>query len=364
MGKILILTNHSYMLYRFRLELIQALRQEHEVVLVMPFVGHEEDFQAMGLRCIETKLDRRSINPFKDFSLLRRYRKILKQEQPDLVLTYSIKPNLYGGLACAMRKIPYCTHIQGLGTAFQRRGLAFLVGRLYKLALKRSRVAFFENRFNADIFLQKKLLPAHKLCVLPGAGVNVTEYPYYPHKKQSPIRFLFVGRFMREKGVDELFAAMERLQETHPHEAVLDLVGFFEDAYREKVDALTRKGLAVFHGFQTDPRPFYKQADCVILPSYHEGMSNVLLEAAAMGCPLITSDIPGCREAVNDGESGYLCHVQDADSLYEAMRRILELSPEALAQMGRKGAEKIRQEFDRAQVVQATVQALFPDSAP
>ncbi len=362
MGKILIITNHSYMLYRFRLELIQRLQEEHEVVLAMPFVGHETDFQAMNLRCLETKLDRRSINPFKDLRLLRRYRKILKQEKPDLVLTYSIKPNLYGGLACAMSKIPYCTHIQGLGSAFQRRALSFLVGRLYKLALRKSRIVFFENRFNADIFLQKKLLPAHKLCVLPGAGVNITEYPYRPHKKQEPVHFLYLGRFMQEKGMDELFAAMERLQETHPNRAILDLVGFFEDGYREEVEALTSKGLARFHGFQTDPRPFYEQADCVVLPSYHEGMSNVLLEAAAMGCPLITSDIPGCREAVIDGESGYLCNVQDTDSLYQAMLRILELSPEELEQMGRKGAEKIRREFDRNQVVQTTVQALFPNT--
>ena len=361
MGKILIITNHSYMLYRFRLELIQTLHKEHEVVLAMPFVGHEEDFQAMGLRCIETKLDRRSINPFKDLRLLFRYRKLLKQEMPDLVLTYSIKPNLYGGLACSLSKIPYCTHVQGLGSAFQRRGLSFLVGQLYKLALRKSRMAFFENRFNADTFLQKKLLPAHKVCVLPGSGVNVSQYPCRIHQRQEPVRFLYLGRFMREKGLDELFAAMERLQKTHPDRAVLDLVGFFEDGYREKVDALTKKGVACFHGFQTDPRPFYEQADCVVLPSYHEGMSNVLLEAAAMGCPLITSDIPGCREAVTDGVSGYLCNVQDADSLYAAMVRILELSPAELEQMGRSGAEKIRREFDREQVVRTTVHALFPN---
>ena len=362
MGKILILTNHSYMLYRFRLELIQSLQKEHEVVLVMPFVGHEEDFRDMGLRCIETKLDRRSINPFKDLRLMWSYRKILKQEKPDLVLTYSIKPNLYGGLLCAVRKIPYCTHIQGLGTAFQRRFLSFYVGRLYKLALRKSRIAFFENRFNADIFLQKKLLPAQKVCVLPGAGVSVEQYPYCPRRKKDPVRFLYLGRFMQEKGLDELFAAMERLQKSHPNQAVLDLVGFFEDGYREEVEELTKKGIAVFHGFQTDPRPFYEQADCVVLPSYHEGMSNVLLEGAAMGCPLITSDIPGCREAVTDGVSGYLCNVQDADSLYTAMLRILEHSPEELEQMGRRGAEKIRQEFDRAQVVRTTMQVLNSDT--
>lgn len=135
MSKILIMTNHSYMLYRFRLELIQELRKAHEVVLSMPFVGHEEDFQALGIRCIQTEVDRRGMNPKTDFRLFLTYRELLKAEQPDMVITYSIKPNVYGGLACRMAGVPYCANVQGLGTAFQKRGLARLVTVLYKLAL-------------------------------------------------------------------------------------------------------------------------------------------------------------------------------------------------------------------------------------
>ena len=160
MSKILIMTNHSYMLYRFRLELIQEMRKAHEVVLSMPFVGHEEDFQALGIRCIQTEVDRRGMNPKTDFRLFLPYRELLKAERPDMVITYSIKPNVYGGLACRMAGVPYCANVQGLGTAFQKKGLARLVTVLYKLALGKAHTVFFENEANAAEFRSRKIVPA------------------------------------------------------------------------------------------------------------------------------------------------------------------------------------------------------------
>ena len=168
MSKILIMTNHSYMLYRFRLELIQEMRKAHEVVLSMPFVGHEEDFQALGIRCIQTEVDRRGMNPKTDFRLFLTYRELLKAERPDMVITYSIKPNVYGGLACRMAGVPYCANVQGLGTAFQKKGLARLVTLLYKLALGKAHTVFFENEANAAEFRSRKIVPAEKETVLPG----------------------------------------------------------------------------------------------------------------------------------------------------------------------------------------------------
>lgn len=359
MSKILIITNHSYMLYRFRLELIQTLMKDHEVVLSMPFVGHEDDFQALGLRCINTDVDRRGINPKTDFRLFQTYRHLLRQEQPDLVITYSIKPNIYGGLACRMAGIPYCANVQGLGTAFQRKGLAQFVTFLYRLALRKARTVFFENRANAGEFLSRHILPAEKETILPGAGINLEKYPYMPFPQNDAVHFLYLGRIMQEKGMDELFAAAARLHEEFGNKVVLDLVGFFEDAYKSQVEQLQKSGIAVFHGFQSDPLPFYAAADCVVLPSYHEGMSNVLLEAAAVGRPVITSDIPGCREAVDDGVSGYLCKVRDADSLYEQMRRMVVLSSDIRETMGQAAREKMVQEFEKGRVVQSTIRALF-----
>ena len=360
MSKILILTNHSYMLYRFRLELIQALMKSHEVVLSMPFVGHEEDFQALGLRCIETDIDRRGINPATDLRLFHTYQRLLKEEKPDLVITYSIKPNIYGGLACRIAGVPYCANVQGLGTAFQRKGLAQFVTVLYKLALGKARTVFFENRENAEEFCRRGILSAEKETVLPGAGINLERYSYVPYPENKAIHFLYLGRIMKEKGMDELFAAMRRLREKFGAGMVLDIVGFFDDeGYKAQVDQLVAEGIAVYHGFQSDPLPYYAAADCVVLPSYHEGMSNVLLEAAATGRPVITSDIPGCREAVEDGKTGLLCKAQDCVSLYEQMARMAETSPAERQAMGQAAHEKMLQEFDKHLVVEKTMSALF-----
>lgn len=360
MSKILIITNHSYMLYRFRLELIQELMRTHEVVLSMPFVGHEDDFKALGIRCIETNVDRRGINPKTDLKLFSTYRKLLKDEQPDMVITYSIKPNIYGGIACRMAGIPYCANVQGLGTAFQRKGLAQFVTVLYKLALSKAKTVFFENEANAAEFRKRKIISAEKETVLPGAGINLDAYPYMPYLENDAIHFLYLGRIMKEKGMDELFAAMRRLHEKYGSKVVLDLVGFYDDDfYKEQVDRLVSDGIAVFHGFQTDPLPYYAAADCVVLPSYHEGMSNVLLEAAAVGRPIITSDIPGCREAVDDETTGLLCKVEDADSLYEQMCKMADTSFAERQSMGQAAHEKMAREFDKQRVVTATVAATF-----
>lgn len=359
MAKILILTNHSYMLFRFRLELIEALAKTHEVVLSMPFVGHEDDFRALGLRCIETEIDRRSMDPRTDWRLFRTYRRLLQQERPDLVVTYSVKPNIYGGLACALAGVPYCAHVQGLGTAFQRRGLAQLVTLLYRLSMRRVQTVFFENQSNADEFVSRGIVPREKETVLSGAGINLEQYPCAPYPRRDAVHFLYLGRIMKEKGIDELFAAMRSLRETYGERAVLELVGFYDDeTYKAQVEQLTGQGIAVYHGFQTDPRPYYAAADCVVLPSYHEGMSNVLLEAAAVGRPVITSDIPGCREAVEDGVTGDLCRPKSAESLREAMERMLLRTGEARARMGAAGRKRMEARFDKRKVVEATRQHL------
>lgn len=340
----MIITNHSYMLYRFRRELIESLMQENEVVLSMPFVGHEDDFKAMGIRCIETDVDRRGINPKTDFRLMRTYFKLLKAEKPDMVITYSIKPNIYAGLMCGLLNIPFCANVQGLGTAFQKPGLAQFVTLLYKAAFLRVKTVFFENEGNAKEFRKRYIISLKKQKVLHGAGINLDNYPFEPHPLNQPVHFLYVGRIMKEKGMDELFASVKKLHDDG-YIFVLDLVGFFEEEYKAQVEELQKAGIAVFHGFQEEPRPYYKAADCVVLPSYHEGMSNVLLEAAAIGRPVITSNICGCREAVEHGQTGILCKVQNAESLYKAMKKFLSLSDGKKQDMGKKARAKMEKEF-------------------
>ncbi|MBQ6357073.1 MAG: sugar transferase, partial [Solobacterium sp.] len=209
--KILLITNHSYMLYRFRLDLIKKLMEEHEVVLSMPFVGHEDDFQAMGLKCINTELDRRGINPIKDYALYRNYRRQLKEEAPDLVITYSIKPNIYAGYLAGRMNIPYVAMVQGLGTAFKKPVLASLVTVMYRTALRRAYRVLFENGDNAMLFAEKGIVDPRKEVVLNGAGINLTYFDYNDYPDNDVFRFLYVGRFMIEKGCGELFESARRL---------------------------------------------------------------------------------------------------------------------------------------------------------
>ena len=357
--KILIITNHSYMLYRFRRELIESLMEEHEVVLSMPFVGHEDDFLAMGLKCIETEIDRRGIDPQKDLKLFRFYRRMLRQERPDLVVTYSIKPNLYAGMACTMAGIPFCANVQGLGTAFQRKPIAAIVTGMYKVAMRKARTVFFENEVNAREFVRRHIVPAGQETILPGAGINLERYPLRAYPENDRFHFLYLGRIMDEKGISELLSAACRLHTELGDRVVLDVVGFCEDDYLDRLRRLERDGILIFHGFRDVPDPYYAQTDCVVLPSYHEGMSNVLLEAAATGRPVIASDISGCREAVDPDRSGLLCRPRDTESLYTQMLRMAQLSREERMEMGIAGRTKMECEFDKNMVVQRTMDAMF-----
>lgn len=356
--KILILTNHSYMFYRFRKELTQQLLKKYEVVISTPFVGHEDDLEALGCRCIETFLDRRSLNVKKDFELYQFYQKLLDQENPDLVITYSIKPNIYGGLACQKKKIPYYVNIQGLGTAFQKKGLTEVVTFLYKKALKGASRVYFENQANAETFLQYRITDSDRIKLLNGAGVNLEEYPYMTYPTDPTIHFLFIGRIMKEKGTDELFYAAEKLKEKYQEKVAFHLVGFFEDSYAEKVKQLVDQEIIEFHGFTTDTKPFYQDSHCIILPSYHEGMSNVLLEAAACGRPVITTDIPGCREAVIDGETGFLSQVKNKEDLLEKVDRFIQLQFVQQEKMGRSARKHIETHFSKEKVVHETVSCI------
>lgn len=359
--KILIVTNHSYMLYRFRLELIKKLSENHEVILSMPFVGHEEDFQKLGLRCIETKLERRGMNPLKDYSLIKEYKHQLKEIQPDLVITFSIKPNVYAGWLCGREGIPYAAVVQGLGSAFERPFLSRVAALLYRTSLKKALVVFFENDTDAKFFVEKNLVSFAKIKVLPGAGVNLKTYEYKEYPKNNLFRFAYIGRIMKEKGISELFEACEKLR-NKGYKFILDLVGFYEDEFRDdykrEVDRQVIKGFAEDHGFKEDPRPYYEMADCIVMPSYHEGMSNVVLEAAAIGRPVITTDIPGCMEAVDDGVSGFLVEPRNVDSLTEAMEMILKMSRKQREAMGIKGREKMESTFDKEKVVEETIRNL------
>ena len=358
--RILVLANNDVGLYRFRKDLLAALLSaEHEVYISLPNGDFVLELVRLGCHFIDTPVERRGMNPIHDSKLFHQYRAMLREVKPDLVLTYTIKPNIYGGLACRMAHIPYAVNITGLGSAIENDGwLKRFVLALYKPALKGAKVVFFENAGNRDALVATGVVPKGRDVVLNGAGVNLEDYPYQPYPQEGPVRFLFVGRVMREKGVDELFAAAKRIRQEYGDGVEFHIVGSFEEAYKPVMDELEKAGVVKYHGYQSDMKPFYTMASCIVLPSYHEGMSNVLLEAAASGRPLITSDIPGCREAVENGVSGYLCPTKNADALYDTMRRFAELPESWRAEMGRRGRERMEQKFSKTAVVAETIKHL------
>lgn len=357
--RILVLANNDIGLYNFRKELLARLIQDgNEVYISLPEGDKVKLLEDMGCTYVRTELDRRGINPLTDIKLLCRYMQVIKNIKPDKVITYTIKPNIYGCFACRIRKVNAYANITGLGTAFQGDGLLTqLVTFMYKTSFKRVKKVFFENTGNRDIILSKGIIDKSRTRCLNGAGVNLEEYPFTEYPKDGTIRFLFIGRVMKEKGVDELFEAAEQLKSEGADIAV-DVVGPFEDHYEDKVNELDKSGIIKYHGYQSDVKPFIRQSHCFVLPSYHEGMANTLLECGAMGRPLITSNIHGCLEAVKDGETGYLCNVKDANDLYMKMKKFIELPYEEKREMGQLSHEHVAHVFDKKKVVEETIKEI------
>lgn len=355
--QILILANHSGGLYDFRKDLIAELKKQASVTVAVPRNDRWEELQLLADRVIELPVDRRGMNPVRDAKLFRRYRKMLRAVMPDLVLTYTVKPNVYGGLACRMAHVPYAVNITGLGSALENGGLLRkFVLALYRPALAGAKTVFFENAGNRDDLVATGVVPQGRDAVLHGAGVNLDDFPCAAYPQDAPLRFLFVGRVMHEKGVDELFYAAKQIKQEYGDGVEFHFVGSFEESYKPLMDELEQSGIVKYHGYQSDMRPFYAMSGCVVLPSYHEGMSNVLLEAASSGRPLITSAIPGCMEAVEDGVSGYLCESRNAEALLISLRRFAQLTPEERRDMGLAGRRRMEALFDKKAVVARTVE--------
>lgn len=357
--KILILANFDVGLYQFRKELIAELLKKNKVSISLPYGELVENLKEMGCKFIDTPVDRRRINPIKDLSLYRKYRKNLKKEKPDLVITYTIKPNIYGGFACRISKIPYAVNITGLGTAFQKKGmLRSLVTLMYKVSLKKAKTVFFENSENMQLFLDEKIISKKQACLLNGAGVNLEHYSVLEYPEDCEItRFLFIGRVMKEKGIDELFEAMKKLRADGVN-CSLDVLGGYEENYADIIKKYESEGWLHYYGYQEEVRPFIKKCHCFVLPSWHEGMANTNLECAASGRPVITSNIAGCKEAVVDGKSGFLAEKQNVNSLYKAMKKFTQLSYEDRKSMGLAGRQHMEDVFDKKKVVQTTIKHL------
>lgn len=359
MSKVLFLVNHEIVIYNFRLELVERMLADgHTVVISSPPGELIDRLVALGCQFRPVEFHRRSVNLLDEMRLYRTYRKLLKEEKPDFVLTYTIKPNLYGGMACARAGIPYVETVAGLGSAVERKSLMQSAALcLYRRALRGAQRVFFQNEENLAFFTRKKLAQG-KRVLLPGSGVNLQRFTVLPYPPDDTVEFVYFSRIMKEKGIDQYFEAAEYIRAKYP-QTRFHVCGFCEEAYEERLQELHDRGVIIYHGMVRDVKKVLAQAHCTIHPTYYpEGLSNVLLESAACGRPLIATDRSGCREVVDDGQNGFLIRQMDAKDLISKIERFLALPWEERRAMGLASRSKAEREFDRQIVVERVMQEL------
>ncbi len=358
--------NGAWNLFNFRRPLIEALRADGwRVIALAPDDGFADEVRSLGAEFVPIAIDSSGTSPIRDGRLFLGYWRALGKLRPNAFLGFTAKPNIYGSLAASWLGIRTINNISGLGTAFMRRGLLnWLVSRLYRIALRRSARIFFQNPHDLRLFVDTGLARADQAELIPGSGIDLERFE--PAERASargrPFRFLFVGRLLRDKGLAEYSEAARSLRLRRP-DVECAILGFAGSDNRtavpiDEVERWQREGHVTYLGDTQDVRPFLAECDCVVLPSYREGLPRSLLEAAAMARPMVATDVPGCREVVRHGDNGFLCEVRSAPALAAAMEAILELEPEDRERMGRRARAMVETEYDQALVVSAYMKAL------
>jgi glycosyltransferase involved in cell wall biosynthesis len=363
--KVVIAANTAWNLLNFRGGLIRALlAADFEVVAVAPSDEYVLNLKKLGCRFVPLAMDNKGTHIGRDLLLLWRFYRLLKQERPDIYLSFTVKPNIYGSLAAHSLGIPVINNIAGLGVGFvSDRWLTYLLRLLYRLALMRSAKVFFQNDEDKAIFIDGELVRLTVTDVLPGSGIDLNHFIPLPLPNKIPIRFLLIARMLWDKGVGDFVEAAGLLKQSGI-EADFCLLGFLDvqnptAISRSKMNAWVNEGVVRYLGFSNNVREDIAVADCIVLPSfYREGTPRALLEAAAMGRPIITTDWVGCRDVVDHEVNGYLCHPKDVNSLAQMMNKIVNLPPEERTKMGLLGRAKIERQFDEKIVIRKYLEAI------
>lgn len=327
------------------------------MVLLLPYGPLVDKLVERGCEFVDVPYDSHGLNPKEEYNLYRRYVRSFKKIKPDLVLSYTIKPNVYGGLACRRLRIPYIVNITGLGSALHGGGLMQkAVGFLYKLGIRGARKIFFQN--SADCrFMKLRNMIRNDYEIIPGSGVNTQHYKTDAYPADTTCEFVFISRVLTVKGAREYFAAATALSQKYEN-VRFHICGQCDEEYEEQLRELCEKGVITYHGAVEDIRPILDRTHCTVLPSYFEGMANALLESAAYSRPVIASDVPGCKETFVDGVSGFSCKVKDAESLTQAMERFILLPYEDKRVMGLSGRRWVEEHFDRKLVLEAYMETI------
>ena len=350
---VLFLSNHFITLYNFRRELVaRLLERGHRVVLAMPAMEQNVYFKDLGCEIIETPMSRRGMDPLEDLRLLRQYRRIMRAVDPDVIFSYTIKPNIYGTLASNALGYRQICNITGTGATFLKENLlSRLVRELYRISIRKCSKVFFQNTGDRDYFIRHGMVKDN-WDMLPGSGVNLEQHALAPMPDDGEIRFLYIGRIMAVKGIDQYLQCAKAIRARHP-DTRFYLAGFIEEAALEPVmKEYTEAGIVEYLGFRDDIDDWIRHCHCTVLPSLGgEGVPNVLLESAASGRVCIASDVNGSREAVDDGVTGWLFPAGDSAALIDRAERFLRLSRDEREAMGRAARRKMEREFDRELVI-------------
>ncbi len=352
--KIALVANSAWSLFNFRMDLIRHLLLRFEVLIIAPKDEFASELTRAGCWFHDIHFNNRSENPLQDFALYNSLKSIYKTERPDLIFHYVIKPNIYGSLAASKIGIQSVAVITGLGYTFDRRNwLNHVVSYLYRIALKKTFEVWFLNQEDANLFIERKLVSADKIKILPGEGVNTEHFFPQTHKpvaRTKAFQFLMGTRLLRTKGVAVYVEAAGILKKKY-RDVRFELIGFFEKHHPDSITESElrhwqKKDIIHYSGFAKDVRPFLRQADCFVFPSfYHEGIPRCLLEAAAMEIPIITSLNTGCKEVVKEGENGFLCIPNNATDLAARMEEMMKLDANRRSAMGKNGRVRVSEKF-------------------
>ncbi|MCM3356558.1 glycosyltransferase family 4 protein [Psychrobacillus sp. MER TA 171] len=351
--RVLILVNHDIVIYNFRKELVERLISEGaEVYISSPYGERIKELISMGCQYQEINLDRHGTNIINELKLIKLYKDLVKRVNPDVVLTYTIKPNIYGGIACKSQGVPYIANITGLGTAVEKKGiLQKIIILLYRHSFKKVQTVFFQNKENNQFFEDNKIaLGKHKL--IPGSGVNLNDFCLLTYPPEENIEFLFISRIMKEKGIDQYLEAAQNIRSKYPN-TKFHICGFCEEAYEEVLEELQKKDVIKYHGMLRNVKEILSKTHCTVHPSYYpEGISNVLLESASSGRPIITTNRSGCKEVVEEGVNGFLVEPKNGKDLTEKLITFIEMKYDEKRDMGLNGRQKVEREFNRNIVVE------------
>ena len=363
---LLVSANSCWNIVNFRGGLISALQgRGYRIVVAAPDDEYRSKVEDLGVEFVPVPINSPGISVVEDLRLLARYTQVVRQQKPFAFLGFTAKPNIYGSLAARVAGVKVINNISGLGTVFIKRGpLTALVMQLYRFALRGSSTIFFHNRDDLELFVGKRIAPRDRVQLLPGSGVDLERFKprMAVAEADGPFRFLMVGRLLWDKGVAEYVEAARIVRRSYP-DARFQMLGRLGADNRTAVPSAVverwqAEGVIDYLGESDDVRMAMEQADCIVLPSYREGLPRALLEGSAMSKPLIATDVPGCRDVVEDGRTGYLCAERSADSLADAMLRMIENSPNERLRMGELGRRKIEQEYCETRVIDKYLEAL------